>query len=203
MPQFMALTISESFLELSVGEPGGTALSSQRFYLPQKPLKKAIEDFLANNGVEKIDRVAVNLKTPRAIIKKRLGSSPAFLVTQGFENWVEMNLPVGGRHFGTILGVRGGQGFAPIDAGPKSFGCSGLFVECSVQPQSIFGKAGRSGHRGDGPQIGLVERDRETAVNGRVVLETGLAPVLDDGNVGGRRHGRNVNGGRRHDREWI
>lgn len=99
MSHNLACTISESFLEISGGAQGQATISSQRYYLPQRPLKKAIEDFLNESGIEDIKSCGVSLKTPRTILKKRLGSSPAFLVTQGFENWVDMNLPIDSTSF--------------------------------------------------------------------------------------------------------
>lgn len=58
-----------------------------------------MEEFFSTCAGEHISRIRLHLKSPRFILKRLLGASPAVLVTSGFEDWLDMNLPVVDSHF--------------------------------------------------------------------------------------------------------
>lgn len=90
---------SESFLEASSLSDDLKRSASQRYYLPKVPLEKAVEDFWALAEINQASQVILSLKGTKTILNKRLGNAPAVIVTEGFENWIEMNLPIQTRQF--------------------------------------------------------------------------------------------------------
>lgn len=85
---------SESFLEASSFAENQGKMASSRYYLPKVPLEKAIQDFWSQAQIEDVSQIILSLKATRTILKKRLGNPPAVIVSEGFEQWVDMNLPV-------------------------------------------------------------------------------------------------------------
>ena len=59
----------------------------KRWFAPTTPFKNQLE------GQNSIKNVHIVTKLAQTILNKKLGSSPAFLVTSGFENWLDMNIP--------------------------------------------------------------------------------------------------------------
>ena len=90
---------SESFLEASSLSEAGEHSHSRRYYLPKMPLEKAIQDFWTEAKIDQVSQVILSLKGTRTVLKKRLGNSPAVIVTEGFEHWIDMNLPIQTRQF--------------------------------------------------------------------------------------------------------
>lgn len=99
MAHRVCISQSESFLEISAWDQNSPHPYSQRYYLPKISLRKSLADFWTQSKIEKVERVFLNIKNSRTILKRRLGHSPTFLVTEGFENWFDMNLPIKTRSF--------------------------------------------------------------------------------------------------------
>ncbi|MCB0408018.1 MAG: hypothetical protein KDD34_07440, partial [Bdellovibrionales bacterium] len=81
-------------MEISSTPDGNGPAFSQRYYLPKIPLEKAIADFWQTAKIGDINKIVLSLKASKTVLKKRLGSSPALIVTEGFEHWLDMNLPI-------------------------------------------------------------------------------------------------------------
>lgn len=96
----VSLYVGESFAEISAKEDRQANSLFWRWYIPQTPLEKGIQRFLQENKiVSSIKEVRISTRLARQIINRRLGQVPALLVTEGFENWPLMNLPVQNEHF--------------------------------------------------------------------------------------------------------
>lgn len=98
MPVSGVLYLGESFAEMGVVSDAGV-VQSKRLYLGRGPFSKALVQFLTeNNQTPLTDFLLVN-KSLSGVLRRRLGSSTAFLVTAGFENWLAMNRPIKQEHF--------------------------------------------------------------------------------------------------------
>ncbi|MCB0361724.1 MAG: hypothetical protein KDD35_03335 [Bdellovibrionales bacterium] len=95
----IGLYVGESFAEISAKEEGNPKVPFWRWYLPQISLEKGIQRFLMENSIAEVKDVILATRLARQIIGRRLGQVPALLVTEGFENWPKMNLPVQNEHF--------------------------------------------------------------------------------------------------------
>lgn len=99
MANSLSISLSESFLEASSSSGDHNFGQSRRYYLPKKPFDKSIADYWELNQIGDVEKIFINLKAPRTILRKRLGNSPAVLVTEGFENWLDLNIPAHTTHF--------------------------------------------------------------------------------------------------------
>jgi len=92
----------------------------------------------------------------------------------------------------------------PVDAGAKALRRRGALLLGAVEPEPIgLERLGRR-RSGDSAQVGLVEGDRDGAIDRGIVLDRGLAPVFDASNVGRGRdclHEDRRFPGRSHDME--
>ncbi|MBK7844361.1 MAG: hypothetical protein IPJ71_11795 [Bdellovibrionales bacterium] len=95
----IGLYIGESFAEISAKQDDQAGIPFWRWYQPQIPLAKGIQRFVQEHRITEIKEVRIATRLARQIIARRLGQNPAFLVTEGFENWPTMNLPVINDHF--------------------------------------------------------------------------------------------------------
>lgn len=88
--QQIGLSIGDSFAEVSIS---GKAKASHRWFLPRKNLSEGLKEFLqgklAEGGVLHV--LTANVEKD---LRKRTGSPPAFLVTAGFEHWLQQTLPL-------------------------------------------------------------------------------------------------------------
>ncbi len=99
MPHKVCFSHSESFLEASsLSDTEGRSTSS-RYYLPKMPLEKAVQDFWQKAQIKDVSQIVLSLKGTQTVLKKRLGNAPAVIVTEGFEHWVDMNLPTPTQQF--------------------------------------------------------------------------------------------------------
>ena len=81
----LLLKINESFVEMAAFQ--GESPLFQRWFSPSIPLKSQLE------GKGPFSEVQLVTKLGHTILQKKLGAAPAFLVTTGFENWLDMNIP--------------------------------------------------------------------------------------------------------------
>jgi hypothetical protein len=72
---------------------------SRRWYVGRGPMNKALTQFLTEHNQLPIHELLVANKSLFGVLKRRHGSSVAFLVTAGMENWLAMNRPVRQSHF--------------------------------------------------------------------------------------------------------
>lgn len=105
----IGLHLGDVFAEATARRDGESRQG--RWFLPQSSLGKGLKQFCEANGITEIEQFNVSHKIVPQIMQRRLGASPAFLVTSGFENWLEMNLPVQPEQFS--LTPR--KGPSPID----------------------------------------------------------------------------------------
>ena len=94
------LNLSESFAEVVACQ------NSQRvgthWFMPRQSLSSGLQKFKEQHlGDETAESVRISVKSVQKIIERRLGTSPALLVTGGFENWLEMSLPIHQDYFTT------------------------------------------------------------------------------------------------------
>lgn len=92
MSQVIGLNLSGSFAEISTVTDQGPhfdRLLTSNFSL--KPVLQKMKALFSSD-----QEIEFHVTTPLAyeIVKKQLGNPPALIVTQGFENWLEMNLPM-------------------------------------------------------------------------------------------------------------
>lgn len=97
MAQTLCLSLGEFFAEVSL--KAGDDIRSARWPLSKTPLLKGLQSFFAENPSDSISEIQINLPVLESLLRRRLGNPPAFLTTEGFENWLEMNLPVEPQHF--------------------------------------------------------------------------------------------------------
>lgn len=82
----------ESFVEVGSTKSDGQILF-QRHFLPRTPLKKILSNF------SQVERIVMSTKLANTILHKKIGASPAYLVTSGFEGWLDINRPVQEKYF--------------------------------------------------------------------------------------------------------
>lgn len=97
MPCSVYLSVGESFAEATVFS--SSRREFRRWALSKESLNKGLSAFLTSLAKEPVENILIETKLPQFIVKKRLGSTPAFLVTTGFENWLEINSPIKSSHF--------------------------------------------------------------------------------------------------------
>ncbi|MCC7406240.1 MAG: hypothetical protein IT288_17740 [Bdellovibrionales bacterium] len=90
----VGLYVGESFAEIAAKQDEGAHLPFQRWFLPHTPLDKGIQKYLTESGIDSVRQLRVATRLGRQMILRRLGQTPALLVTSGFEDWPEMNLPI-------------------------------------------------------------------------------------------------------------
>ncbi|MCB0363849.1 MAG: hypothetical protein H6624_15815 [Bdellovibrionaceae bacterium] len=101
----IGLYVGESFAEIAAKKGEGSTIPSKRWFLPQMSLERGIQNYLVENKLDSVTLVRVATRLGRQMILRRLGQVPAILVTAGFEDWPEMNLPIQDSRF-TILPKR-------------------------------------------------------------------------------------------------
>lgn len=91
------LSIGDYFTELTVRQ--GLERSHQRWSTNLDGLEKRLGQTLNALGCGAVEHVYVD--TPRGLnaIDNRLGSTPAVIMTSGFENWLDINIPHSPSHF--------------------------------------------------------------------------------------------------------
>jgi hypothetical protein len=92
----IGLQLSESVIELSGRSsqtPEAPLLKHRSFY-PQGLPGPAVAQFFAKNDITDVSRVEIVTNLPLKILEAGHGSHIAVLTTLGFENWLEMNLPL-------------------------------------------------------------------------------------------------------------
>ncbi len=103
MAKSLCLSLGEFFAEVSLKEAGKKEIRSTRWPTSKSSLEKGLQSFLASHlspdELSEITEIQVNLPVLESLLRRRLGNPPAFFTTEGFENWLEMNLPVEPQHF--------------------------------------------------------------------------------------------------------
>jgi hypothetical protein len=84
-PSTLYINFGESFVEVAI--PQQETFLFKRYFLPKNPLKKIIQEF------PKTDQIVICSQLPLTIINRKIGAAPAYLTTQGFENWLDMSTP--------------------------------------------------------------------------------------------------------------
>lgn len=85
------LYLGDSFAEIGKVE-FGKLIETKTWYRGREPLSKVFSQFFN----DPISELLVCNKSLHSIYRKRLGNRFAFLVTSGFENWLDINRPVVG-----------------------------------------------------------------------------------------------------------
>ncbi|MGE0761749.1 MAG: hydantoinase/oxoprolinase N-terminal domain-containing protein [Bdellovibrionales bacterium] len=98
MPTSAVLYIGESFAEIGLVTDQKLG-PVRRWYLGRDSLPKAVTQFLTEHNQTPLSELVVASKSLHGVLRRRLGSAPAFLVTSGFEQWLTMNRPVKQAHF--------------------------------------------------------------------------------------------------------
>lgn len=86
---FLGISVDESFVEIGLLSKN-KLVDSQRSFLPRENLRSALRKFLEKHRSTPIDRAYVSLRFLEKILDYRLGGSVAQLVTEGFENWLQI-----------------------------------------------------------------------------------------------------------------
>ena len=91
----LGLSIGESFAEICVvnAAKNNEVLLQRRTYMPKENLKNFLTQFATENSQLKIDRAFVGFPFLEKILNYRLGGSVAQIVTDGFENWMQLRGP--------------------------------------------------------------------------------------------------------------
>ncbi|MCB0479722.1 MAG: hypothetical protein KDC84_16255, partial [Crocinitomicaceae bacterium] len=95
----IGIYVGESFAEIAAKNNLNGEISFNRWFLPQLSIEKGIEKFLIENNFNEVSEVRWMTRFGRQVIHKGLGHNPALLVTEGFESWPFMNLPIDQIHF--------------------------------------------------------------------------------------------------------
>lgn len=74
-------------------------LLQKRYFLSETSEKEAIEDFLGQLPINEFSQVNITTKWSERIIKQKIGSNIAFLVTEGFQNWPKIRQPAFNKRF--------------------------------------------------------------------------------------------------------
>lgn len=77
-------------------------LVKSRIFMPQVAPELAFSQFVSANNIEKISYLKIVSELPIKIIEAEHGTPAAVLTTSGFENWLELNLPVKTPHFSSL-----------------------------------------------------------------------------------------------------
>ena len=104
MPSNAVLYIGESFAEIGLVKDQEVG-PVRRWYLGRDSLSKAVTQFLTEHNQTPLNELIIASKSLHGVLRRRLGSAPAFLVTSGFEHWLSMNRPVKQAHF-TVVAER-------------------------------------------------------------------------------------------------
>jgi hypothetical protein len=98
MPVSGVLYLGESFAEIGlVSETGLT--QSRRWYVGRGPLTRGLAQYLTENNQTPLSELLIVNKSISGVLRRRLGTSTAVLVTAGFEGWLTMSRPVRQAHF--------------------------------------------------------------------------------------------------------
>ncbi len=89
----LGLYLSESFAEISGTSPVHPEPVSWLWYLRSKSLADGLKDFFDKYGFGDGSELRISSFWPEMIIQKNLGSSPALLVSAGFEDWLHLRQP--------------------------------------------------------------------------------------------------------------
>lgn len=104
MPLRLGFSVGDSFVE-GIGAPADDSpLPPVRWYLPRKSLADGLKETLGDRVAQGGDlRICSSLAG--FSLQKKLGTTPVFLVTTGFENWLKLNssLTLVGREFRALL----------------------------------------------------------------------------------------------------
>lgn len=101
----MGLHLGESVLELtgrsSQTPPTQTEapILKYRVVVPQGTSNIAISQFFTKNNITEVSQVQIATHLPLKILEAQHGSTIAVLTTLGFENWLEISLPLKTRYF--------------------------------------------------------------------------------------------------------
>jgi hypothetical protein len=98
MPASGLLYLGESFAEIGVISATGL-IQSRRWYVGRGPVTRGLSQFLTEHNQTPLSEMLIVNKSTLGVLRRRLGSSTAFLVTAGFENWLTMNRPIRQKHF--------------------------------------------------------------------------------------------------------
>ena len=103
MSEGLGIYISRSFIELSYKKSSHAYNGRMAYSLNsmESQLKTLIA--LSEAPLHQTEHIEVRTKLPWLVLERRIGSSPAFLTTSGFESWLDMNLPLGPEHWSTEL----------------------------------------------------------------------------------------------------
>jgi len=93
MPRSAILYLGEFFAEAGA-YAGAEVQAVRRWYLGKESVSKGFAAFLNSLGTEPVTEVLVSTKALQKTLNRRLGQTTAFLVTAGFEHWLEINRPV-------------------------------------------------------------------------------------------------------------
>lgn len=97
----IGLHLGESILELA-GRSSQTPTApvlKYRTFIPQGSPGPAVGQFLKKNNITEVEQVQIVTNLPLKILEANHGSSLAVFTTLGFENWLELSLPLKTRHF--------------------------------------------------------------------------------------------------------
>ncbi len=92
------LYLGDSFAEMGLVSAEGLA-HSKRWYVGRGPLGKALIQFLTEHNQKSLSELLIANKSLSSVLRRRHGTSTAFLVTAGLENWLTMNRPIRQTHF--------------------------------------------------------------------------------------------------------
>jgi N-methylhydantoinase A/acetone carboxylase, beta subunit len=91
----LGVSVGESFLEMTLAADGTSfsgqkILAQKRAYLPRESLKSSLSQFLEANKETPPTKAFVGMRFLEKLLSYRLGGSVAQIVTQGFENWMQI-----------------------------------------------------------------------------------------------------------------
>lgn len=97
----IGLHLGEAILEI-VGRPNGdkdATPTKARSFTAQTPPAQAFSQFIAQNNITQVSRIDFVSHLPIQIIEAGYGNPAAILTTSGFENWIEMCVPLRTNYF--------------------------------------------------------------------------------------------------------
>ncbi|MCB0349939.1 MAG: hypothetical protein KDD38_02075 [Bdellovibrionales bacterium] len=100
----IGLHFGESVVEF-VGrkaEDNDAQIVKSRAFMPQTAPDLAFSQFVAANNIEKVSHLKIVSALPLKIIEAEHGAPAAVLTTSGFENWMELSLPIKTPHFSSM-----------------------------------------------------------------------------------------------------
>ncbi|OFZ12435.1 MAG: hypothetical protein A2Z20_06740 [Bdellovibrionales bacterium RBG_16_40_8] len=99
----IGLHAGESVTEIVARQTGSqeSPLSKSRVLSAQNSTAEVLQQFITQHNITQISRVRILTQLSHSIIASAHGTSPAVLTTLGFENWLELCLPLKNNHFTT------------------------------------------------------------------------------------------------------